>query len=153
MESLNACNKCKVLYNLTDRRPIALPCTDTFCEQCYAGFSEPQNPGIVKCPLDGDEFVKPPKVYYDKRIMAALEKQNPMDLIIMCEKHADLQAEFYCVKDDEYLCYKCTLLNHKEHEIKDAKDVPHTEKIQNLIDVNKLILENVAQKTVDLKNN
>ena len=66
----------------------------------------------------------------------------------MCEKHLDLQAEFYCVKDDEYLCYKCTLLSHKDHEIKDAKDVPHTEKIKSLIEVNKLIIDSLDKKTL-----
>ena len=71
----------------------------------------------------------------------------------MCEKHTDLLAEFYCVKDDEYLCYKCTLLNHKDHEIKDAKDIPQTNKIQNLIDVHKLILESLALKTAIVKSN
>ena len=65
----------------------------------------------------------------------------------MCEKHLELQAEYYCVKDDEYLCHKCTLLNHKDHEIKDAKDVSQVDKIKNLIEINKLILEGLSEKT------
>ena len=42
----------------------------------------------------------------------------------MCHLHDELEAEFYCAKDTEYMCYKCALLNHQGHEIKDAKDFP-----------------------------
>ena len=83
-------------------------------------------------------------MFYDKRIMAALEKLTPEELIIMCEKHPELLAEFFCVKDEEYLCYKCTLKSHKDHEIKDAKDELQVEKIKSFIDVNILILESLS---------
>ena len=45
------------------------------------------------------------------------------------------------------MCSDCTFLSHNGHEIKKTKDFINTEKIQNLIDVNKLILQGLIQKT------
>ena len=64
------------------------------------------------------------RLVYVKSIMAVLERQlTQSPLLVMCEGHPDLVAEFYCEMDCEYLCYKCALLSHKSHDIKDAKEV------------------------------
>ena len=62
----------------------------------------------------------------------------------MCEKHPELQAELFCVKDEEYFCFKCALFSHRDHEIKDAKDIVHVKRIKSLIEVNNLILESLS---------
>ncbi len=85
--------------------------------------------------------------------MAALERQSQENMIIMCDKHEKLVAEFYCVKDDQYLCYKCALLDHKDHDIKDSKEVPYVEKAQALIDVNKMILDALKVKAGIINSN
>jgi len=64
-----------------------------------------------------------PKLIFNKIIMNYLEKQKNKGLTILCEDHPDLVAEFYCKKDEVFLCYKCALLTHQGHEIKDAKEI------------------------------
>ncbi len=87
--SFNVCCNCKLHFNLKDQKPITLPCGDNFCELCYQALSDPQNNDLIKCPLDGEVCPKPPKTFYNRGIMATLEKMKMDKAMIVCQKHPE----------------------------------------------------------------
>ena len=64
----------------------------------------------------------------------------------MCDTHSDLAAEFFCVKDYEFVCYKCALVRHQGHEIKEAQDVNVESRVNALIEANEIIKVHLGEE-------
>ncbi len=73
VNELHLCSSCNSPFNMTEKMPVVVPWGDTICDECYTALDDPQNKDVLICPQDGEEYPKPNKKIYNKKIVSSLE--------------------------------------------------------------------------------
>ncbi|CDW73157.1 tldc domain-containing protein [Stylonychia lemnae] len=112
------CFSCNKFFNLQDRKPIALPCTDAICIQCYQLQKEQIQNNKIYCPFDNNhQFEKDQQVQESTFIMRQL--QNFDFYNIKCDDHPNENANVYCKDLNKMICGRCLSIDPHSHYITD----------------------------------
>ncbi|CDW73093.1 tldc domain-containing protein [Stylonychia lemnae] len=112
------CFCCKRFYNLNERKPILLPCSDVFCQQCYNIQKDQVQNQQIQCPFDAGHLCP-----IDQPIMQPLflirNLENYRFYLIKCDEHPGEESDFYCRHQNKFLCHKCLLQDPHQHLVAD----------------------------------
>eukprot|EP00347_Sterkiella_histriomuscorum_P015508 403356764 len=109
-------------FNEIDRIRIIIPCGDEICLRCLGRLLKEEEVKQIICPVDQQIVLISKK--FRLKALQLLESKNQEILNILCEKHPDQIAEYYCEKERELGCHQCIYHNHKEHIAKISHVLP-----------------------------
>ena len=162
-DDLTNCSVCFELYAENgDHVPRILPCFHTFCEKCIQQLFRGR---LLTCPecriTHSAGNVK--KFQQNKYVLTHIrrkrleqeEKEASLKGVMMCEKHNDKEACFYC-KDpscQKAICPVCLLNDHRLHEVVDLHQERQQRSSKLLSDVKALTnhLQRNQQMMVKMK--
>ncbi|XP_033127951.1 E3 ubiquitin-protein ligase TRIM33-like [Anneissia japonica] len=127
-EEVNYCLLCN--ENVTAR---CMDCSKFFCTECVENHQ--------KIPSCQSHTVMTLEQYQS---MNAEERAAAKPL--MCPEHSDVTVKFYCVDCSLPVCMDCTVVSHKQHDIKDQKTV-----IENLKKEANTVLSYCLAKEMEMK--
>jgi hypothetical protein len=146
------CNRCLKEYNNIDRKPLSLPCTDVFCEQCMHELYDKKN-HIINCPSHKKEIlIEFNKIPICSKILVNLKKNSSMeikDISLYCIRHTKKKLKYFCEQDKTFLCDIC-LPQHNNHKYIDFK--LNKENFINEINIIKNNFDNIRNKYISDKN-
>ncbi|CDW86498.1 tldc domain-containing protein [Stylonychia lemnae] len=112
------CFSCNRFYNLQERKPIALPCTDFICLQCYQQQKDQVQNEKIYCPFeDNHQFAKDSLVLPSQFLMRQLQQYDFYN--IKCDDHPNKNAHVYCKDLNKMICSRCLSIDPHSHYITD----------------------------------
>jgi hypothetical protein len=94
--------------------PVVIPCGHSICKKCYLECDEPQENTKTECKYCNEHFdIKMDNVPLNYSFIHALAHNKGPHMV--CDKHGDKEIEFYCKKDQVFLCSKCAFFDHGNH--------------------------------------
>ncbi|CDW76034.1 tldc domain-containing protein [Stylonychia lemnae] len=112
------CFSCNRFYNLNERKPIALPCTDAICLQCYSMQKDSVQNNQISCPFDNSHhFDKKVQIQPSAFIIRLLQQFDYYN--IKCDEHQNESAFVYCKDLNKIVCSKCLAIDPHSHYITD----------------------------------
>jgi len=115
------CPICFSRYDSLEHLPLMVPiCGHTFCQVCIKNMIN--NKALeFQCPID-KRTMKLSHVSLDlfpkNYALSSISEEIPKE---RCQTH-DKELELICITDRKRICYKCALVDHKDHEVKEDKD-------------------------------
>jgi len=113
------CPVCTSLYNITDRKPLCLPCGHTLCKACV--YSCQTNVARGLCPFDRKDYLSISE--FIPVNLALLEAQKTDK----CEDHG-LEIVGFCLQHFKLLCGRCVFEHRKDECLQLG-----SEKVQDLL--------------------
>ena len=122
----NSCCICSEVYDLTERRPLLLPCSHSFCRSCLEQIKSANDGLCPICrnswggqPVDNLPFIRQLATSSDTVKIKTKEKASNKQSI--CAIHnADLQ--FWCKMCNVSICSHCFIEDHKECDLIHIKE-------------------------------
>jgi hypothetical protein len=107
------CKLCDENFNTHYRIPRNLNCGHCFCEQCLKIYQKSGESIYIVCPNCSQ--ISPNNLPICYAIYELIDGEDYYSKNAFCSIHLMESIEFFCKDDNSFICVKCAVTDHQNH--------------------------------------